>query len=143
MGFASVNFLSVFIAAVAAWIFGAIYYTALGRVWFAAQNMTEDAHKSAFAGKSTAAKAAPFVLSFVGALIMGFVLYGILTHMGLFTLRAGIISGAFCWFGFVLTTVVVNNAYSGRKFMLSLIDSAHWLGVLVIIGGIVGWMGPK
>jgi hypothetical protein len=142
MVFAHVNFLSIFIAAVAAWIFGAIYYTTLGKAWLAAQTTTEEMHKAAFAGKSTAAKAAPFVLSFIGALIMGVVLYGILTHMGLFTLRAGIISGAFCWFGFVLTTVVINNAYSGRTAMLSFIDGTHWLGVLVIIGGVIGWMGP-
>jgi hypothetical protein len=42
----------------------------------------------------------------------------------------------------VLTTVTINNAYGGRKLMLTVIDSAHWLGVLVIIGAIVGWMGP-
>ncbi len=73
---------------------------------------------------------------------MGFVIYGILTHSGLWSLRAGVITGAFCWLGFVLTTVVINNAYSGRKAMLSVIDCAHWLGVLMIIGGIVGRMGP-
>ncbi len=60
----------------------------------------------------------------------------------MFSLRAGIISGAFCWFGFVLTTVVINNAYCGRKAMLAVIDSAHWLGVLVIIGAVLGWFGP-
>src|SRR5664279_3708888 len=142
MGFANVNFLSVVIAAVAAWIFGAIYYTTLGKVWMAAQGKTAESCKAEFAAKSGLAKFAPFVLSFVGALIMGFVIYGILTHSGLWTLRAGVITGAFCWLGFVLTTVVINNAYSGRKAMLSVIDSAHWLGVLIIIGGIVGWMGP-
>lgn len=137
-----VNILSVVIAAVAAWIFGAIYYTALGKVWIAAQGKTAESCKAEFAAKSGLAKFAPFVLSFVGALIMGFVIYGILTHSGLWSLRAGVITGAFCWFGFVLTTVVINNAYSGRKAMLSVIDSAHWLGVLMIIGGILGRMGP-
>jgi hypothetical protein len=141
MSFANVNFLSIVVAAIAAWIFGAIYYTTLGKVWLAAQGKTVESCKIENAGKSTLAKITPFILSFVGALIMGFVLYGILTHMGNFTLRAGAISGAFCWLGFVLTTVVVNNAYTGRKPMLTLIDTAHWLGVLVIIGAIVGWMG--
>ena len=46
-------------------------------------------------------------------------------------MRAGIISGAFCWFGFVLTTMAVNNAFCGRKPMLTVIDGGHWLGVLV------------
>lgn len=137
-----VNWLSVVIAAVASFIFGAIYYTTLGKAWLAAQGKTPDSCKIENAGKSALAKAAPFILSFAGALIMGVVLYGILTHSGLWSLRAGVITGAFCWFGFVLTTVVVNNAYENRKVMLSVIDGAHWLGALMIIGGIVGWMGP-
>ena len=137
-----VNILSILIAAVAAWIFGAAYYTGLGKAWMAAQGKTSDSCKAEFAGKSSVAKVAPFILSFVGALITGAVLYGILTHSGLWSLRAGAITGAFCWLGFVLTTVVINNAYTGRSVMLSAIDSGHWLGALVIIGGIVGWMGP-
>ncbi len=137
-----VNFLSVVIAAVAAWIFGAIYYTTLGKFWLAAQGKTTESCEVENAGKSTVAKIVPFVLSFVGALITGVTIYGILTHSGLWSLRAGVITGAFCWFGFVLTTVVINNAYGGRKAMLSVIDSGHWLGALIIIGGIIGWMGP-
>ena len=81
-------------------------------------------------------------MSYVGALIMGSVIYGILTHSGLWSWHAGMVTGAFCWLGFVLTTVTINNAYGGRKPMLSVIDCAHWLGVLLIIGGIVGAWGP-
>ena len=136
-----VNFPSVLTAAVAAWLFGAVYYTVLGRYWIAAQDRTIETLKLENAGKSTTAKASPFILSFIAELIMGAVIYGVLTHSGLWSLRAGIITGAFCWFGFVLTTIVVNNAYGGRKVLLTVIDSAHWLGVLAIIGGIVGYWG--
>jgi hypothetical protein len=52
-----------------------------------------------------------------------------------------LISAAFIWFGFVLTTVTVNNGFSMRKPMLTVIDSLHWLGVLLIIGAIVGAWG--
>jgi hypothetical protein len=141
MGFASVNVLSVVLAAVAAWIFGGIYYTSLSKPWLAAQGKTIESCKIENAGKSGVARAAPFILVFVGELIMAFVLYGILVHMGTFTLRAGIISGAFCWFGFVLPTVTANNAFCDRKPMLTVIDSAAWLGALVIMGAILGWMG--
>ena len=137
-----VNFYSVFVGAIAAWIFGAIYYTTLGKAWMAAKGKTAESCKAEFAAKSGLAKFLPFVLSFVGALIMGVTIYGILTHSGLWSLRAGMVTGAFCWFGFVLTTVVINNTYQGRKPMLWVIDGAHWLGVLIIIGGIVGWIGP-
>jgi hypothetical protein len=138
----SVNYLAVFVAAAAAWMFGAVYYGALGSQWIAAQGKTMAGLKQENAGKSTLAKAAPFILSFVGEMIMAFVLFGILTHMGKFTLRAGMISAVFCWFGFVLTTVTINNAYSGRRAMLTIIDAAHWLGALLIIGAVVGWFGP-
>lgn len=137
-----VNYLSVVAAAAAAWLFGAVYYTTLGKSWIAAQGKTLESLKAENTGKSAVSKAAPFVLSFIAELIMGVVIYGILTHSGLWSLRAGIVTGAFCWFGFVLTTIAVNNAYSGRKVMLTVIDAAHWLGVLVIIGGIVGAWGP-
>ena len=59
---------------------------------------------------------------------MACVLFGVLTHSGLWSVRAGMISGAFCWFGFVLTTMTVNNAFHGRRPMLTVIDSGHWLG---------------
>jgi hypothetical protein len=97
--------------------------------------------KAENAGKSGLAKGAPFVLSFIAELIMGVTIYGILTHSGLWSWHAGIVTGAFCWFGFVLTTIVINNAYAGRRTLLTVIDSVHWLGVLVIIGAIVGAWG--
>jgi hypothetical protein len=142
MIFTSVNYLSVLVAAVAAWLFGAVYYGALGKPWVAAQGKTMEQFKGEQAHKSgTVAGMAPFILAFVAALVMAFVLYGILTHMGRFTVRAGLISAAFCWFGFVLTTIAVNNAFSGRNAMLTVIDSGHWLGALLVIGAVIGWWG--
>ena len=141
MGFANVNFLSILIAAVAAWIFGGIYYTTLSKPWLAAQGKTLEQCKAEQVGKSALGNAAPFVLAFIGALLMAWVLYGIIVHLNMFTVRAGAISGAFCWFGFVLTTMAVNNAFTSRRVMLTVIDSVHWLGALLIIGVILGWMG--
>lgn len=137
-----VNLLSVLIGAAAAWLFGAVYYTVLGRAWLAAQGKTPEACKAEQAAKSAIAKVMPFILSFVAELVMGVTIYGILTHSGLWSLRAGMITGAFSWIGFVLTTIAVNNAYAGRKLLLTVIDAAHWLAVLVIIGGIIGARGP-
>lgn len=136
-----VNFLSVLVAAVVAWLYGAAYYTILAKAWIAAQGMTVEQHKAMMAARSKVGFWGPYVLTLVAELLMGVTIYGILTHSGLWSLRAGIITGAFCWVGFVLTTLTINNAYGGRKVMLTVIDGAHWLGVLVIIGGIVGAWG--
>jgi hypothetical protein len=141
MSLATVNWISVLVAAIAAWIFGAAYYMSLANQWHAAQGKTLAQCKAENAGKSGLEKTAPFILSFVGEVIMGFTLFGIMVHLNMFTLRAGLISGALCWFGFVLSTMAVNNAYTNRRIMLTVLDSGHWLGVLLIIGGIIGWMG--
>jgi hypothetical protein len=142
MGFSHANLISILIAAVAAWIFGGAYYTALGKPWMAAQGKTLEQCKAEQDGKSGFAKGAPFVIVFVGEIVIAWVLYGILLHLNVFTLRGGIISALFCWFGFVLTTIATNNAFQGRRVMLTVIDSVGWLGAFVIIGAIVGWWGP-
>lgn len=135
------NMTAVLIAAVAAWIFGAVYYGVLGKAWLAAQGETPETMKAKNAGKSGIAKAAPFIVSFIAEIVMAAALQGILFHSAMNTMRQGIIAGALTWLGFIATTIVVNNAYPGRKFMLSVIDAGHWLGVMLIIGAVIGGMG--
>jgi Protein of unknown function (DUF1761) len=132
MAFAGMNYLAVLIAALAAYAWGAAYYTTLSKQWLAAVGLTE-----------VKRSATPFVISFIAVVVMAFVLAGSIAHLGPgnVTVKNGIISGLILWAGFVVTTVFVNNAYPGRKYMLSIIDSAHWLGVLVIQGAVIGAMG--
>ena len=136
MTFAGLNYLAVLIAAVAAFALGAAYYMTLSRQWLAAVGMT----KEQLGEKRSPV---PFVVSFVALLVMGWVLAGTLGHLGAgqVTVKNGIISALFLWLGFVVTTVFVNNAYPGRRYSLSVIDSIHWLGVLVIQGAVIGGMG--
>jgi Protein of unknown function (DUF1761) len=141
MPLGEVNYLSVLVAAVAAWFFGALWYTVFSKAWIAARGTTMEQLKAEGVGRSAAANAFPFLLSFIAELIMGTMLYGILTHANAFSLRGGLISAALIWIGFVLTTLWVNNAYQMRKLMLSVIDGGHWLGVLLIMGAIIGVMG--
>ena len=74
---------------------------------------------------------------------MAWVLAGLIGHLGAgqVTVRTGIISGVFCWLGFVVTTLAVNHAYQGARRALTLIDAGHWLGVLLIQGAVIGLMG--
>jgi hypothetical protein len=136
MSFAGMNVLAILIAAVAGFAFGAAYYMSLSRQWLAAVGKT----KEEIAGKRSAT---PFIVSIVALVVMAWVLAGTVGHLGpgQVTLKNGIISALFIWVGFVATTLAVNNAYGGRKPMLSIIDGIHWLGVLVIQGAIIGAMG--
>ena len=132
MAFAGMNYLAVLVAAIAAYVWGAAYYMTLSKQWLAAVGMVQPNRS-----------AAPFIISFIALLVMAFVLAGSIGHLGPgnVTVKNGIISGIIVWAGFVLTTVFVNNAYPGRKYMLSIIDSIHWLGVLMIEGAVIGAMG--
>ena len=141
MAFVTVNWLSIVIAAVAAWLFGGVYYSSTSRFWLVAQGKTVEQCQAEQASKSGVEKFAPFVVVFIAEIIIGWALYGVLVHMNAFTLRGGLISAALIWFGFVLTTMATNNAFAGRKASLTVIDGIAWLGAFLIIGAIVGWMG--
>jgi hypothetical protein len=136
MAFTGMNYLAILIAAIAAFGWGAAYYMTLSKQWLAAVGLTEQQ-------LGNKRSPVPFIISFVALLMMGFVTAGVIGHLGQVTVKAGIVTGLFLWLGFVVTTVFVNNAYPGRKFSLSVIDSIHWLGVLVIQGAVIGGMGAK
>jgi Protein of unknown function (DUF1761) len=138
MTFSGPNYLAIVIAAVAAWLAGAAWYMALAKPWMAALGTTPEQME---ARKKEPGAYLPFIYCFVAELVMAWVLAGLLGHIGALTLRGGAISGAFCWLGFVLTTLLVNNSFAGRDRRLLLIDGGHWLLVLVLMGAIIGAMG--
>jgi hypothetical protein len=138
MTFAGLNYLAIVIAAAVSWLAGAAWYMALGKTWMAALGVTAAQMESA---KREGGAWLPFVYAFVAELVMAWVMAGLLGHIGALTLRGGVISGAFCWLGFVLTTILVNNSFARRDWRLLLIDGGHWLLVLLLIGGIIGAMG--
>lgn len=138
----TMTFLTIIAAAVCAWLFGAMWYGTFGKAWVAAQGSTMEefrAKQAANVGKLSAQ--IPFILTFVSELIMAYVLYGLMKHVAHtnpLTVSTGLISAAFIWFGFMLTAMAVNNAFTGRKIMLTVIDAGHWLGVMLILGAILG-----
>jgi hypothetical protein len=140
MTFAGVNYWAVLIAAVAAWIAGAAWYMSLSKPWQAAVGMTPEKMAAA---KSNPYAWVPFVLVFLGHVVMAWTLAGILGHFGALSVKDGVITGALCWFGFVLTSMVVNNAFAMRSYRLTAIDGGHYLVVLVLMGAIIGAMGVK
>ena len=141
MTFAGINHLAILLAAIVAWLGGAVYYTLLARPWVTAQGLTVEQHKAMIAAKTGIAKVAPYILAFVADLAMAWVLAGMVGHLGAVTVRSAVISGLFVWAGFVVTTVLVNNAFAGRRYMLTLIDTGHWLLAVVLMGLVIGWMG--
>jgi len=134
MDFGGMNYLAILAAAVAAFAFGAVYYTALSKPWIRAARLKPEEMKMS---------PVPFVTSFVAELIMAWILAGVIGHLGVgqVTFWNGVISAAFIWVGFMATTIAVNHRYQGFGWDLTIIDALHWLGVALIMGAIIGWFG--
>jgi uncharacterized membrane protein required for colicin V production len=138
MEFAGLNFVAIIVATVASFAFGSVYYMSLAGKWLAALGKTEEQIR-ADGGMTPKI----FIVTAVAQFVMAWVLAGIIGHLGTgqVTPLNGVISGAFVWFGFVVTTQAVNHGYQGQKKSLTVIDSAHWLGVLLLQGLIIGLFG--
>ncbi len=82
-------------------------------------------------------------VTFVSELIMTWVMAGVIGHLGTgqVTLWNGVVSAAFLWLGFMVTTMAVNHRYQFYGWDLTVIDGGHWLGVALIMGAVIGWWG--
>jgi hypothetical protein len=140
MIFSGTNYLAVLIAALAGFGFGALYYMSLARPWMNAVGWTAEQQAAHMKGELNPSRL-PFVIAIVANLVMAWVLAGLIAHMGPVTIRSGVISAAFAWLGFVITTMAVNYGFTARKPMLNVIDGGHWLGVLLIMGAVIGAFG--
>ena len=140
MAFAGISYIAVIAAAVVAWLVSAGWYMSLGRVYQAALGKTPEQCK---AEMQKPGAFLPFVYAFIGNLVIAWMLAGVLGHLGpgAMTLKNGVITAAFIWFGFILTTMAVNFVFSGRDKRLLAIDLGNWLLVLVVMGAVIGWIG--
>lgn len=134
MVFGGINYIAVVIAALTGFGVGMVWYMALGNLWMAALGKSKDDLKP---------RPWPFIASIISLLIMGFMLAGVIGHLGegQVTVRNGLITGFTLWLGFVVTTVLVNHAFQGAKPQLTIIDGGHWLAVLLAMGAVIGVFG--
>ncbi len=140
MAFAGISYLAIIVAAVASYIFGAVWYMTLSKPWMAALGKTEADIK----GPDGKGSAAPFIIAFVAQLVMAYVLAGLIGHLG-----AGQVTP---WNGLVSACLRLDRlraddarrpitASRARSASLTVIDGLHWLGVLLIQGLVIGLFG--
>lgn len=80
-------------------------------------------------------------LSFFAELLMAAVLAHVIPVMGGVGVLSGLLANGACWLGFVLTKIVVSNGYARGPPALVAVASWHWLGVLLVMGGVIGAFG--
>ena len=133
MAFAGISYIAVLAAGFAGFVFGAIYYTALGTHWMAAARLNPD--------DISRTNPVPFIVAAVAQLLIAYMFAGILGHLGDVTFSGALITAFFIWLGFIVTTMAVNHRFQGANHMLTVIDSGHWLGVLLVMGVVISLIG--
>ncbi|WP_316014389.1 DUF1761 domain-containing protein [Roseobacter sp. HKCCA0434] len=125
--------LAVLIASVVTWGVGAAWYGAMARPWQAASGVTAEE-----------ARAMPRVIYLLGfaciLVVMGFAQW----MFYLADVRGtgeGLTTGAMIGGFFVTPWIALNNLYTGRPVMLTLIDGAYAVLGIAAGGAVLGWLG--
>lgn len=129
MGF---PYLAVLAAGVAGWVFGAIWYTVLGKAWQAALGMDAEGCK----GKKM--PVTPLLVALAAALAMAATQALLLAGLGVEGWMRGAEIGLILGLGFLLTSNLVNNMFQQKKPMVTVIDAGHWVLALTLEGAILG-----
>ena len=127
------EFINVLVTAAGAWVFGAVWYMLLSKPWIEASGVECDENGKPVGG----ADPTPFILSAIAMVIVA----GMMRHMfalsGIDTVGKGIVAGLGVGLFFITPWVMINYAYAGRPYKLTLIDGGYSVFGCMIIGAIL------
>ena len=137
-----VNYLAVFLAAVASMIVGFLWYSPMivGKPWMKLMGYTAEGLK-----KEQKKMGTLYGISFVVALITAYVLSHVMTMsqttLGYDRFMAGLSSAFFMWLGFVMPVQLTDQIFGAKKWMLFAINTGYQLIALLAMGVVIGMMG--
>ncbi len=126
----SVSYLAVIIAAVAAFVIGAVWYmpAVFGNRWMR------------YLGKTQAELGRPgpgFAVGIVATLVNAWVLAVLATTLGAKTAQEGLIIGVLAWLGFMATLTAAQGIFEKRSWGLWVLNNAHNVIVQAVMGIVV------
>lgn len=126
------QYLAIFLAAAAAYGFGALWYTVLANPWKAAAGMTAD--------KSTDGRAnpKPYVISAVCMFAVAAMMQHIFTRSGVDSAALGVFAGFGLGFFIATPWIATNYAFSRRPVTLTLIDGGYASIGCALMGLVLG-----
>ena len=126
------NYAAVFIAAIAYWLLGAVWYGVLfSKPWMALENMSVEQAKSMN-------PVLPYVITFVLNLLIAYALAQICIWRNANTVGRGASVGVLLWIGFVGPITFTTYMYEMRPKELFAINEFYPLAGLVLMGAIIG-----
>ena len=118
------NPIAILVAAVYQWILGALWYS----LFFNKPWMALTGHK---AGTKPKAAIAGMITSFIGGLVLAFVIAHVVMWSGAERLHGGAFVGFVCWLGFIAMPLLSETIYEQRSFKLLAINAGYWLAAVV------------
>jgi hypothetical protein len=126
------NYAAVFIAAIAYWLLGALWFGVLfGKPWMALENISIEEAK-------TMNPVLPYIVSFVLNLLIAYLLAQICIWRNANTIGRGASVGVLLWIGFVGPITFTTYMYEMRPKELFAINEFYPLAGLVLMGAIIG-----
>lgn len=124
------GFISVLIAAAAAWGFGAIWYMVLGKTWLAATGLS----KESIDRKDPT----PFIISYICAVLVAGMTRHIMVMADLSGLGGGLMVGVGLGLFIASPWIATNYLFAQRSRTLILIDAGYATGGCTVIGVVLG-----
>jgi hypothetical protein len=125
------NHWALLVSALILWILGAVWYSPplFAKPWMADLKIDPGHPKKGLA--------AGMIASFVGDLLVAFVLLHCILWAEAATFAMGAFVGFLCWLGFIAATQFPQGIYENRPGRLFVINAGYWLAGLVLIGGLL------
>jgi len=124
--------ISVLVAALTGYAFGAAWYMTLSKPWVEAAGIDCDE-----TGKPRNRNATPFILSAVAMIVVSGMMRHVFVMSGIETFSSGLVSGLGIGLFFISPWIMINNAYGDRPFRLTLIDGGYATFGCAIIGAVL------
>ena len=131
-----INYVAVFVAAIASMVIGSVWYGPLFGKMFMREmcmdKMTPEQMAEAKKGMWT-----NYVLQFVASLVMFYVLARFMGMLGALSVNAGLMVAFWVWIGFVVP-VQLGQALWGGKMKIFWLSAGNMLVTLLAVGAIFG-----
>ena len=126
------NFLALLVSAVFIWLLGAAWYSPalFAKPWMAALGI-----KMGSGNKNSLLIG--MISSFVGDLILAFMLDHFVLWANADTIHKGAFIGFIAWLGFIAAPAFPQGIYEGRPFKLFAINTGYWLVALPVVGALL------
>ena len=139
----TINYFAVLVSAIIFFIIGGLWYSPVlfANPWIKAMGFSDEKLKEM---KENGPGAKPFIISFIGGLIMAFVTAHIVDFMkvvfsdsGMSNLAIGLTTGFWLWLGYIATYSLNTISYESKSWTFYFINTGYQLVGLFIMGAIL------